>query len=91
MNNGQESELIIIEGNVSRITFRNDENGYSVFTLIKDNNKEERCVGSFIELHEGDRLELKGRYIEHAKYGKQFSVKTYKTVEPLSREAFLDF
>ena len=40
MNNGQESELIIIEGNVSRITFRNDENGYSVFTLIKDNNKE---------------------------------------------------
>ena len=83
MNNGQESELIIIEGNVSRITFRNDENGYSVFTLIKDNNKEERCVGSFIELHEGDRLELKGRYIEHAKYGKQFSVKTYKTVEPL--------
>ena len=59
MNNGQESELIIIEGNVSRITFRNDENGYSVFTLIKDNNKEERCVGSFIELHEGDRLELR--------------------------------
>ena len=51
MNNGQESELIIIEGIVSRITFRNDENGYSVFTLIKDNNKEERCVGSFIELH----------------------------------------
>lgn len=91
MNNGQESELIIIEGNVSRITFRNDENGYSVFTLIKDNNKEERCVGSFIELHEGDRLELKGRYIEHAKYGKQFSVKTYKTVEPLSREAFFGF
>ena len=91
MNNGQESELIIIEGNVSRITFRNDENGYSVFTLIKDNNKEERCVGSFIELHEGDRLELKGRYTEHAKYGKQFSVKTYKTVEPLSREAFFGF
>lgn len=91
MNNGQESEHIIIEGNVSRITFRNDDNGYSVFTLITDNNKEERCVGLFIELHEGDRLELKGEYTEHSKYGRQFSVKTYKTVEPLSREAFFGF
>lgn len=65
--------MISLEGYVEKIVYRNEENGYTVFTLISDGS-EVTCVGTFSYIAEGECVELEGGYIEHTMYGEQFKV-----------------
>lgn len=69
-----------ISGYVSHIIYRNAENGYTVFEL--KNEEEITCVGSFSALDEGELLQLEGEYIEHAVYGSQFKVSSFRIASP---------
>jgi exodeoxyribonuclease V alpha subunit len=71
----------ILQGYVERIVFRNQENGYTVFSISNDND-ETTCVGSFTFISEGEFIELRGEYITHQMYGQQFQVKSYEIKEP---------
>ena len=71
----------IIEGYVDHIIYRNQENGYTVASLIVD-GEELTCVGTFQALSEGETICGKGRYTEHPSYGQQFSICSYETVVP---------
>ena len=53
-----------IEGYVDHIIYRNQENGYTVASLIVD-GEELTCVGTFQALSEGETICGKGRYTEH--------------------------
>lgn len=70
-----------IEGYVDHIIYRNQENGYTVASLIVD-GEELTCVGTFQALSEGETICGKGRYTEHPSYGQQFSIYSYETVVP---------
>ena len=70
-----------IEGYVDHIIYRNQENGYTVASLIVD-GEELTCVGTFQALSEGETICGKGRYTEHPSYGQQFSICSYETVVP---------
>ena len=70
-----------IEGYVDHIIYRNQENGYTVASLIVD-GEELTCVGTFQALGEGETICGKGRYTEHPSYGQQFSIYSYETVVP---------
>lgn len=70
-----------IEGYVDHIIYRNQENGYTVASLIVD-GEEVTCVGTFQTLSEGETICGKGRYTEHPSYGQQFSIYSYETVVP---------
>lgn len=69
-----------LKGFVTHIIYRNAENGYTVFELEAE--EEMTCVGIFQSLDEGEILELKGEYIEHALYGRQFKVSSYRAATP---------
>ena len=56
------SEQIEWEGYVERITFRNEENGYTVLFLVDAEEEEEVCcVGQFSYVAEGLYLKVTGR------------------------------
>lgn len=69
-----------LKGFVSHIIYRNASNGYTVFELKSE--EEVTCVGNFQTLDEGEILELDGEYIEHAVYGSQFKVSSFRIASP---------
>ena len=80
-----------LEGYVERIVFRNSENGYTVMSLVNDED-EITCVGTFSFINEGEYLSLTGTYTEHPMYGAQFTVSAYEMKEPedlMSMERYL--
>lgn len=62
---------IKIKGTVTDITFRNDVNGYTVFT-VDTGDEELTVVGTAPDLKMGDKVELVGDYVYHSVYGRQF-------------------
>lgn len=70
-----------VSGQVDHIIFRNEENGYTVFVLASEGD-EITCVGTFQFISQGEVLEVQGHYTEHAVYGKQFHVESFRTKVP---------
>lgn len=75
------------EGYVDRITFRNEENGYTVLYLVKPQTEtaeeeEECCVGCFSFVTEGEYLLVRGKRVIHKNYGPQLQVDSYETKQP---------
>ena len=72
-----------LRGVVERITFQNDQNGYSVIKCaVKGFDDLITVVGTFAEVHVGSVLTLSGAWRVDAKYGRQFSVETYEETLP---------
>ena len=72
------SEPITIKGTVEHVVYRNEDNGYTVFSVgIKDEDGENEitCVGFAAELREGEDVEVSGSYVTHPVYGEQLSAK----------------
>lgn len=76
------SEETYIEGYVEHIIYRNDENGYSVLELALSNGDEEKVVGRFPFISEGEYLSAKGVYIDNKNHGIQFQVESYEIKIP---------
>lgn len=75
------------EGYVERITFRNEENGYTVLYLVKpqsagEEEEGECCVGCFSYVAEGTYLLVRGKRVIHKNYGPQIQVESYEEKQP---------
>lgn len=73
----------MIKGTLEDIIYRNEINGYMV-GLVETDEEMATIVGSFTEVKIGEMLELEGEWIQHPKFGRQFSVTAYKSVVPTS-------
>lgn len=77
------SEQVEWEGYVERITFRNEDNGYTVFFLVdSEENEEVCCVGEFSYIAEGLYFKVQGREVIHKTYGPQIHVESYEEKQP---------
>lgn len=63
-------------GYVENIVYRNEENGYTVFSL-EENGKSRTCVGTFQMLSEGEFMEVEGDITVHPVYGPQMRVSSF--------------
>ena len=68
-----------LSGYVESITFRNEENGYTVLALSYG-KKEIKCTGNFGYISEGEYLEIEGEEVFHDIYGEQIKVTSYKVI-----------
>lgn len=68
-----------ISGYVEGITYRNEDNGYTVLTLSYG-KKEIKCTGNFGYIAEGEYLEIEGEEVFHDIYGEQIKVISYKVI-----------
>lgn len=75
--------MIEVEGTVERITYHNQENGFTVVKLSeKDKNDIVTAIGYFPSLDVGEVLKLRGSWTMHKEYGIQLRVEHYETVLP---------
>ncbi len=77
-------ELTQICGSIEKQIYKNNENGYSIFTL-KVNAKETITVQGYMpQLHQGENVTIKGKWVFHKKFGRQFEAKESTSKPPSS-------
>ena len=74
-----------IQGMVSDIVFKNEENGYTIANLANEDD-EITIVGCMPTLSMGESIEVEGKWINHKIYGSQFEVQNFMPVIPSSLE-----
>ena len=74
-----------LQGMVSDIVFKNEENGYTIASLANEND-EITIVGCMPTLSVGESIEVEGKWINHKIYGSQFEVQSFMPVTPSSLE-----
>jgi exodeoxyribonuclease V alpha subunit len=76
-------EQLEIKGQVERITYANEENGY-VIAKIKMPGRQDlvTVVGNLFTITPGEILRLTGHWDHHPKYGEQFRVHSCESVLP---------
>ncbi len=76
--------LETLSGTIRSLTFRSEENGYTVAQLEPDDGEAVTVVGVMPPLAAGETVELLGDWAEHPRYGWQFKVVQTRPVAPTS-------
>ena len=72
-----------LRGAVERITFHNEENGYTVAQLTPEGqNYTVTVIGNMLGINVGEAVELIGVWMAHPQYGRQFKADTVRTILP---------
>ena len=79
-------ELQLLEGQVKRVVFSNDETGFTVFAFKPDSGDEVTVVGVTGDLEEGDELRINGVVEEHPRFGPRFKAQTTQRLTPRTLE-----
>ena len=79
-----------LKGTVEDITYVNEDNGYSVFT-ISVNGEPITVVGVLPYINVGEEVELLGEFIIHPQYGQQFKAEQAVCTMPTSTAAVLKY
>lgn len=74
-----------IEGMISDIVFKNEDNGYTIAHLANEKD-EVVIVGCMPTLAQGETIEVEGKWVNHKLYGVQFEVNKFMPVTPSSLE-----
>ena len=91
----------ILVGTIERITFQSEDTGYTIakikpelrscqtsenITRIAGRTGVIPIIGTMATLVAGERMELQGIWVSNEKYGKQFKVNEYKSLQPKTAE-----
>ena len=81
-----------LNGTVQSIIYRNSANGYTVMSLLFDDEKTTMtCVGTLPLVNVGDSVCLVGDQTYHPKFGTQFKVESYERKAPSSNTAIIKY
>ncbi|MFE7117640.1 ATP-dependent RecD-like DNA helicase [Streptomyces sp. NPDC057654] len=78
------SQQAVLEAVLERITYANEENGYTVARVDTGRGGGDllTVVGSLLGAQPGESLRMEGRWGSHPQFGRQFTVENYTTVLP---------
>ncbi|MFF3750158.1 ATP-dependent RecD-like DNA helicase [Streptomyces sp. NPDC002018] len=77
------SSPAVLEAVLERITYANEENGYTVARVDTGRGGDLlTVVGALLGAQPGESLRMEGRWASHPQYGKQFTVDNYTTILP---------
>ena len=86
-----ESGLLRLFGSVEHVIYQNEENGYSICDFASDRGELLTIVGTMPDVDEGDLLSISGKWVQNAKYGRQFRVEFCEKKMPVGSEAILRY
>jgi len=72
---------VIKEGYVEKVIYKNDDNGYAVFT-VECEDGEDIFVGTLHGISEGIYISAEGEYVNHPQYDLQFKFTSYEIKMP---------
>jgi exodeoxyribonuclease V alpha subunit len=79
--------MVQLSGIITRITFQNEETGFTVFRLSdEDVLKEHVCVGIMPTITCGESIQARGTWIKDKRFGLQFNVEAYELTRPTTIE-----
>jgi exodeoxyribonuclease V alpha subunit len=77
--------LTELQGQIERITYTNEDNGFTIAKVKVDGRKDlVTVVGTLLAPMPGEIIQTKGEWTRHPKYGEQFKVVHYKSMVPAS-------
>jgi len=77
-----------LEGVIERVTYHNEENGYTVARLAVEGERDLiTVVGGMGNPVAGESVRVYGRWTSHREYGRQFQVERYDTIRPATATA----
>jgi exodeoxyribonuclease V alpha subunit len=77
--------LTDLQGQIERVTYTNEENGYTIARVkIPGQRDMVTVVGNLLAPTPGEVLKMKGEWSSHPRYGEQFKVVYYQTSVPAS-------
>src|SRR5438046_1720953 len=76
-------ELAVVDGVLERITYVNEENGYTVARLKVPRHKKLVTIAGYLPaISVGEGLRVEGTWVQHAQYGEQLMVTHYQSAVP---------
>ena len=85
------SELIFLEGTVSSVIYRNEENGYTILRLDTPDGDEVTVVGTMPGISPGEGLAVHGQWKRHSTYGEQLQAEVVERRMPVGEKAVLEY
>lgn len=82
--------LIYLEGTVSTVIYRNEENGYTILRLETDDDQV-TVVGTMPGISPGEGLSVHGRWTRHSTYGEQLKAEIVERRMPVGEQAVLEY
>ena len=79
-----------LSGTVSRVVYRQPD-GYAVVELSGSADKPTPVVGRLLGVQAGDHLEVRGRWTQHRRFGRQFRVERFSAAPPNSEDGLLKY
>jgi exodeoxyribonuclease V alpha subunit len=77
--------LVDLQGQIERITYTNDENGFTVARVKVHGRQDLVCVvGNLMAPMAGEVIKMQGEWANHPKFGEQFKIVFYKSMVPAS-------
>jgi len=84
-NSCRGSMLAELNGQIERITYSNEEDGYTIARVrVQGHSDLVTVVGNLMAPTPGEVLKMFGEWIAHPKFGEQFKVVHYETMAPAS-------
>ncbi len=81
-----------IIGEIESITYRNEENGWSVLKLTPNgSDKTVTVVGHFAVIRAGEHVSMQGSWVEHKVHGKQFKCRLATSIQPTTKEGIIKY
>ncbi|MCE5250322.1 ATP-dependent RecD-like DNA helicase [bacterium] len=78
-----ETNLEVLKGIVRTITFRNEDNGYTIAKIEPEGKRGIVAVTGYVKLLcVGESVVFRGYWVNDPKYGKQFKFESYESVVP---------
>ena len=77
---------MVLQGSVEHIIFANEENGYTIFDIVCENELI-TVTGTFPGLCEGEELVMTGEFTINPKYGRQFVAESAERKLPSDEDA----
>jgi exodeoxyribonuclease V alpha subunit len=75
--------LTELKGQIERITYYNEENGYTIAKMrVPGRSDLVTVVGNLPGMSPGEVLNLKGQWQTHPRYGEQFKILSYESIIP---------
>ena len=82
----------VISGTVEAVVYRNEANAYTILEVYSDDRKEVvTVVGTMPFVGEGEAVEVRGEWVFHSEYGKQFRADSFEKRLPKDTNAILKY
>ena len=83
--------LFEVSGRIENVVYRNEKNDYTVLEIADESDNLITCVGMIPLAFEGERVTLKGKWVYHKEFGRQFEFSSFEKNLPEDVDGILQY